>query len=379
MSLFMSPASDSIMMPIHHATPAASQRGLSLIELMVSIVIGLVLITGIIQVFITSKQTYSLQQELGRMQEDIRFTHEFLNRDIRMAGYAGCISIANTQYESLLNDSDDAVDADWNYKNPITGMNNIGASEKVDGEISPNENTDVLILRTPVGDAADVTTDTNSTQLYVKKISQEICPDNSTGGNGLCKDDVVLISDCVNKSFLFQVSGITVDSSKGVKIAHTASDTSPGNNLTEWGGDNGLGTNFSTGSQVTKYQTTIYYIGTNDANGEPALFSRIGKDGVGNQLIEGVEDMQIEYGIDSSPDDARTFQASSYKDADDVEAADEWSRVVSVRVNLLVRSKNDLLDTASDENEIPDGVAIAADKRMRHLANFTIGIRSRLK
>jgi type IV pilus assembly protein PilW len=352
---------------------AKHQRGLSLVELMVSIVIGLVLVTGIIQVFLSSQQTYTAQQEIARLQENIRFSHEFLNRDIRMAGYAGCISIGNTEYDNLLKTP--TADFNWDFDNAVFGIDNNVAGAKVDTDISPNENTDVLILRTPVGDAVDVTSDTNGTQLIIKDTSNipSECP--TTGKSGFCLTDFLLISNCVNKSFIFQPAALTPVAG-GIQIVHTGAGA-PGNNLTEWGGDNGLGTNLGVGSQVIKYQTTVYYIGTT-AEGEPALFNRTSNTGAGNQLVEGVEDMQIEYGIDTSDPDGRTFQAAVYKSAKDVTAA-EWPNVVSVRIKLLVRSKANLLDTASDDKEISNGVAIAADKRLRQLADFTVGIRSRLK
>jgi type IV pilus assembly protein PilW len=373
----MSPASESSTMPIF----AKQQRGLSLVELMVSIVIGLVLVTGIIQVFLSSQQTYTAQQEIARLQENIRFSHEFLNRDIRMAGYAGCISIGNTQYENLLKNT--TAKFDLNFDNAVWGIDNNIAGAKVDTDISPNENTDVLVLRTPVGDAVDVTVDTNGTQLIIKDTSNipSECP--ATGKSGFCPDDFLLISNCVSKSFIFQAASLTPNTPTvgSVKIVHNGA-TDPGNNLTTWGGDNGLGTNLGVGSQVIKYQTTVYYIGTSinadGTLGEPALFSRTGKDGTGNQLVEGVEDMQIEYGIDTSAASGRTFEAAVYKSANNVTAT-EWPNVVSVRIKLLVRSKANLLETASDDKEIINGVAIAADKRLRQLADFTVGIRSRLK
>jgi prepilin-type N-terminal cleavage/methylation domain-containing protein len=63
------------------------QQGLSLVELMVALVLGLLLMTGIIQVFLSSKQTYATNEAMARMQENGRFALEFMSRSARLAGY----------------------------------------------------------------------------------------------------------------------------------------------------------------------------------------------------------------------------------------------------------------------------------------------------
>ncbi|RDH45522.1 PilW family protein [Zooshikella ganghwensis] len=63
------------------------QSGLSLIELMIALVLGLLLLAGVLQVFLGSSQTYRLTGDLARAQENGRFALDMLARDIRMAGY----------------------------------------------------------------------------------------------------------------------------------------------------------------------------------------------------------------------------------------------------------------------------------------------------
>lgn len=65
------------------------QRGLSLIELMISLVVGLILLGGLIQIYLSSKQSYNAQEQLARMQESGRLGMEFMTRDLRRAGYWG--------------------------------------------------------------------------------------------------------------------------------------------------------------------------------------------------------------------------------------------------------------------------------------------------
>ncbi|ARU27615.1 hypothetical protein CBR65_09340 [Cellvibrio sp. PSBB006] len=68
------------------------QAGLSLIELMIAITLGLILMAGVIQVFLSSRVTFATQQAMSRVQETGRLAVEFMARDIRMAGYMGCTS-----------------------------------------------------------------------------------------------------------------------------------------------------------------------------------------------------------------------------------------------------------------------------------------------
>ena len=63
------------------------QQGFSMVELMVAMVLTLVLITGIIQVFNSSKQTYRTQDDVIQIQENGRFALDILERHIRMADF----------------------------------------------------------------------------------------------------------------------------------------------------------------------------------------------------------------------------------------------------------------------------------------------------
>ncbi len=63
------------------------QQGLTLIEIMVALLIGAFLLAGVIKIFIVNKQTYRVQENLSRMQENGRFAMDYLSRYIRLAGY----------------------------------------------------------------------------------------------------------------------------------------------------------------------------------------------------------------------------------------------------------------------------------------------------
>lgn len=63
------------------------QRGMTLIEILVAIALGLLLLAGILQVFAASRQSYRVQQNTARMQENALIAVEILQRSVREAGF----------------------------------------------------------------------------------------------------------------------------------------------------------------------------------------------------------------------------------------------------------------------------------------------------
>ena len=63
--------------------------GMTLIELMVAMAIGLFLTWGAIQVYLQSKVNYRMAEIVARLQENVRFALETMEPDIRLAGYWG--------------------------------------------------------------------------------------------------------------------------------------------------------------------------------------------------------------------------------------------------------------------------------------------------
>lgn len=87
------------------------QTGMTLLEIMIALLIGVFLLGGVLQIFIGSKQTFRMQENLGRLQENARFAMDFLSKDIRMVDYKECIDPAFT------------------LANPITGTNDDGTND----------------------------------------------------------------------------------------------------------------------------------------------------------------------------------------------------------------------------------------------------------
>lgn len=77
----------------------ADQCGLSLIELMIGMVLGLVILGAVLYLFAGNRASHRHQESLSMVQESGRFALERLSQDVRMAGYAGC---GNTAFVGFL-------------------------------------------------------------------------------------------------------------------------------------------------------------------------------------------------------------------------------------------------------------------------------------
>lgn len=64
-----------------------NQRGFTLVELMISSLIGLIIMGGIMNLFITTNRSATLSDALSQNQETGRFAMEYLTKFIRRAGY----------------------------------------------------------------------------------------------------------------------------------------------------------------------------------------------------------------------------------------------------------------------------------------------------
>lgn len=141
------------------------ERGLSLIELMVALVIGLFLIIGAVTIYTQSRSSYRAIEATARVQEKARYALEVLEADVRMANYWGLNSRAdyivvdrdadpgqaNLQAIDALAGVIDDCGADWaiDLREYVGGSNNgygalAGCAPSVGSAVG---NTDVLLVR----------------------------------------------------------------------------------------------------------------------------------------------------------------------------------------------------------------------------------------
>jgi len=336
------------------------QRGFSLVELMVSVTIGLILLAGVVSIFVSSRVTFSTNERTARLQENGRVALDLITHDLRSAGYTGCSR--GITYNNALNTPTSAL---WNYIVPVQGYNNVS------GTFSPalgvtiaspsvNADSDVIVLRVAMRDGRSARLESNMTSLTDNLVVTNVGAQSLTAGN------VFMISDCTGAD-IFQASAITAGTPNST-IAHDTSGSAPGNSSASFARQ------YSVGARVIPLQTIVYYVGV--VGGEYGLYRKIGS-GASTLLVDGVQALQISYGEDTDNDRV----ANVYRSAATVA---NWNAVISVNVALLIRSE--AYGTNIDTKTYPlltgtgmggKTIAAANDNRQRMMFTTTATLRNR--
>ncbi|WKD49316.1 PilW family protein [Microbulbifer spongiae] len=354
------------------------QRGISLVELMVSITVGLVLMAGVVQLFLSSKLTFTTQQAMSRVQETGRLAMEFMSEDIRMAGHMGCLNVAsfgpdNKTFRNFLKQETALA---YNYGVAVDGKD---ASE-VNNEYPAGvlAGTDALLIRSASGRNVGIARKNDPTQLFIENTGIET-GDCSNGTNktdrysGLCAGDILAVASC-DSVRVFQATGFTGSAASAeIGVQHTDNSSfDPGNRIATWGGEDIYeGQNFGEDAQILTVQNIFYYIANGTSN-NPSLFRDV--NGTAQELLQGVEDMQLTYGVDTNNDGT----PDTYRPAHQV-AADKWRSVSSVRLALLVASTEDNV-LQEPQGYTFNGVPVddPGDRRLRQVFSTTVAIRGLL-
>jgi len=341
------------------------QQGLTLVELMIAMVIGLILIAGVIQIFLSSQQAYRTQESMSRIQESGRFALEILARDIRQSGFkGGCGQDVNVNI--LLNQNHPDYDAtllDLNDGGLRGWDNNAGPyKERMKGY---KEDTDVLLVKHAA---------THSNVTASGNTPAQAATVNLSSASGIPYGAIVVIADA-EACDIFQNAS---NANENRLTRGYTGDKSPGNKLPA--SDNPFSKNYGKDMNIMTLSSHIYYVGASDANPNRSALRRLSfplgtgtNDAIDDEIVEGVIDMQIRYGIDNTGN----AQVDVYDTANNV---GDWNRVVAVRVNLLIRGE--------DHNVMPEPMTLAfdgnefraseGDLRMYQVFSTTVGIRNRL-
>lgn len=310
-------------------------RGFTIVELMVAITISALILGVLTQVYAGASRSYRVAEALSRMQENGRYAMDFLARDIRLAGYMGCVSTGT---------------AISNMANPITGWSPINTSSNpitLKG-IEGYEASDVTFTGTGFAGNTAVKTDVILVQFFSPSSAKLVHP-SPTNANikidsntlNFQANEVLVVTDCAFADIL-KASSVS-NSGSPITIAH-ANNTNTRTTTSKEYGQN---------AEVMRMQSNVYYILTSGTTGIPSLMRRrLGSFDTGDaaqyctnatasttqgfcveEVAEGIEDLQLLYGIDTNTD----LTADKFVAASSVTAA-EWANVVSVRVNLMVRS-----------------------------------------
>ncbi|MCK5832024.1 MAG: PilW family protein [Methylococcales bacterium] len=281
-------------------------KGFTLVEMLIALLLSTIILAGIGKIFVGSKMTYSLQQELSRIQENGRFSMNYLAQEIRPVGFQGCPNLSAITPTIIVDDSP----PDFNLDSALVGYDYDGSS--ITGYSLPagvTSGTSIITIQRGGGCSDYLTTDmVNNTD------------DLSISNNcGFKADDVLVLSDCKTTDIFLASSG----SANGT-IKHATGGANTLGNLSKL---------YSRNAEIFKLSRRDYYIK------DSSLFRRdmyyendelvTDENIITEEIIEGVGGMTITYGVMSS------FNKQAYISADDVT---DWRNVKSVNIELKLKS-----------------------------------------
>lgn len=373
--------------------------GLSLVEMMIALVIGMLVMLGVIQIFSASQSASRLSEGASRVQENARFALEFLERDLRMAGHMGCVNDQAHVVKNLgdpinhlaaLTGDGSALDFSVSiqgYEAPDTapgGVLTVGGDGEVPANLpagiaglipAPAGGSDVLVLRFLGAEGVPV----NAISLASgnSTITGESDPMARMLKDGVSDPTLFGIADCGHADvFAGSLSGEQV-SAPGVDLTrYTAQPTGQ--------------------TMLYRAESLVYYIGANAATGVNGL-RRARADSTGGytsneEVVEGIENMQLMFGLDTTPAISLTAPpvgnitqsavASGVSTETNATGAGQWLRVGQVKVGLLAVSPSPSSSAAPVNRPAVLGVEFAQgannDGRYRAGYEISVALRNRL-
>lgn len=307
--------------------------GLSLVELLVALLLGIILLTGVGSLLLSTNKTYVLQDELVRMQENARATLEILTRDIRMTAYTGCPSWVNLG-NALVSNKQNGL---W-MTHFDKGVLGIPAGESVKSMVDEHAISESLVVHKLDWDQNVLVASHDADSATVTLKSSH---DFNQG------DLLALVSQDCDQVSVFIANFNTLASK--VDYESTPDDGLYNCTRLQKGSFNCMSSQQGEGifdhsnSQLMPVSSVAYYI--RESNTIPTLYrKRAGQSISGHMLsaealVEGIESLRILYGYDSDNDGV----VNQYRSSSDIALYSEnWKNVTSVKIEILVRSTREI-------------------------------------
>jgi type IV pilus assembly protein PilW len=352
----------------HRSKPGlARSAGFSVVELMVAMTISLLLLAGVLSVLYTSRLTYDENMRFARLQEYARSSLELMLRDMRSSGFLGCArQIKEDEFRNRLTAP---AALRYNFERPVEGF------EGTSGAFAPALDTAVVPSATAGNDILVIRSVNSSLPPFVTNAAfaggAGAVPIAKPNATTLLRGQPMLISDC-RYANVFALSA-AVGAGTSATLARATGAITPN------AGDAQMPQNlaaslpaYGIGSHVTAIETVIYYIRGSATGRGPALWRIVGNQGP-QELVEGVERIEIQYGEDTNGDRL----VDVYSDADDVT---NWARVLSVSLAVLMRSPDEageLAPAGQTFDMLGTTVGPFTDRRPRILFTTTATVRNR--
>ncbi|KRG88126.1 hypothetical protein ABB34_01530 [Stenotrophomonas daejeonensis] len=297
---------------------ARPQAGFSLIELMVSMLIGLLVVGAAVGIFLSNRQVYRATEGVGRLQEGTRVAFELMSRDLREAAGNPCVN--NLPIANVLNNSG----GNWwsNINSWADAFRGYGTGETAAG-LTTGTGTGQRVAGTEALQLFSA--DDNVVTISAHNVAGATFTVNSSD-HGIAAGDLALVCNGKQAS-IFQVS-----SASGSNIQHAATGT-PGNstiNLNVSGDKFDYSPAATAGSEsvsmLTRLRASRWFIG-NGGNG-PSLYQQVATANgtvAAQEVAEGVSNLSVLYLVDGQ---------STYQSAAAI--GGNWGNITSARITLTL-------------------------------------------
>jgi type IV pilus assembly protein PilW len=365
---------------------ARRARGLSLIELLISLALGLVLIGGVLYVYFGAKGSYRTARSSSRVQEAGNFGIDAMLRDVRQAGFMGCGSRMAlnvfapqqaSQYATPPLPLLPAGQAVMGYPtNPTSAWVPSGGLN-----VTPlATGTDVLQMQVATGVSLPMVAppDPSIPAVYLANNCTKIPVDTYLLVSNCTMATVVRVSTAPDTSANSCPAGGGVanyGSQLGVQVQYTATDSN-GKAVNAFpAGTMALGApnppTLASHPSAQAFDSITYFVGQLAPRG-PALYRYSNYAGVAEEVIDHVQDLCVMYGVNGAG-------GMTYVNAAGVAAAGGWNQVTSVQVSLLIAG--DDLGIVASQPPIPwcnGATKTPTDGRVYQVFTSTAALRDQL-
>lgn len=325
-------------------------RGFTIVELMVGIAVGLFIVAGLALLFANTSFSRNEMEKSSRMIENGRYAAELLRDEIQMAGYYDILALPSGATQTLAATCD-------------TGTVGFGTSPTT--VPVPLRGFDAWPADcSPTTYGANYRTGTDA--LVIRRVSS----------TAISRDAVVSSSKYLQASACGKDAAATPFIVAGGSSGNFTLHNKKPNSATECN----VATNFR---PVRALISRVFFIAncnvcSEDQTPTLKMLDLQGSTLVETALVEGVENMQMEYRVDTNSDGVADLLGQT---ATQVDAANNWPNVVAVDVYLLARN-NDATPSYSDDKDYKLGATTdnaaarsTADKKYkRHV--FSISVRA---
>ncbi len=334
---------------------ARAQSGVSLVELMVALTMGLFVVGGAASIYLANRSTFATVENVARVEENARFAAELLARDIREAGNSPCGGAMSTS--NLVSTSTSPNWAAWDnglLGNPMGTQDTLAVSvasptDKTARVTSPA--TDSLLIWSATSGSTPVRV-TSHTAGNTGTFITATAPEYKVG-------DVLVACD---GRLLFTFKVVSVSSTPPYTLTYTG-----GAALALY--FSRVTTSFTTGGFISPLSTHLWYVGGSSELLSANALRRITlkEDGTFDsndnaEIVTGVSNFQVKYLVGDTtgtPDPAAAYQTAS--------SVLNWANVIAVQPTLTLTS----LDKINPAGSAPSVFS--------YQLPLTIGIRNRLQ